>query len=453
MKEKVPFYFKDWFITFCCILWPVYGIPLLFGIVLLILKKKMYVIIPTKNYEQYMSEYNSIEALINKKEILMDELKKEKENVLEDIKQEKNSVIIKYNSDIQELNSKKEEVKFFISENHDESLLKQTFVDFDDNVSSDEIKNELAMHKLKEKEAVQAIVTKTLYKKSDTNKQIKQLIRAFNTEADYYISNVTSKTIDTYRKKLMNSFENLNKLFEIDGVCLDKNYLKLKLEHLSIIYQYQVKKEAEKEILKAQKEEIKEQQRVEKELQDAKKKIEKEELQFNNEMKKMLDYLSRANNDVERNIYADKIKELEEQINKLKADKENVEQRQSNTRAGFVYIISNIGSFGENIYKIGMTRRLEPMDRINELSSASVPFKFDVHALIFSEDAPTLETTLHRHFKNKEINKVNQRKEFYNVNLEEIKQIVHEKFNNTVTFYDEPEAFEYRESLRQKEEV
>ena len=442
MEEKVPFYFKNGFIALCFVLWPVYGVPLIIGIILFFLKNKRYATVNREKLDKYMSEYSTIESLKDKQSV-----------ILNDIESEKNTALTNLSEDIDKLNSKKEEISFFIKENYDESLFNQTFVEFDDTITSDQIKNTLAMHKLKEKEAVQAIVTKPLYNKRDTKKQIKQILRAFNTESDYYISKVTSKTIDTYRKKIMNSFENLNKLFEIDGVSLDKSYLELKLEHLSIIYQYQVKKEAEKELLKAQKEEIKEQQRVEKELQDAKKKIEKEELQFNNEMKKMLDYLSRANNDVERNIYADKIKELEEQINKLKSDKENVELRQSNTRAGFVYIISNIGSFGENIYKIGMTRRLEPMNRINELGSASVPFKFDVHAIIFSEDAPTLETTLHRHFKDKEINKVNPRKEFYKVDLEEIKRIVHEKFNNTVTFYDEPEAFEYRESLRQKEEL
>src|SRR5699024_3527734 len=218
-------------------------------------------------------------------------LKNKQSMILKNIESEKNTALTNLSKDIDKLNTKKEEICFFIKENYDESLFNQTFVNFDVTVTSDEIKNTLAIHKLKEKEAVQAIVTKQLYKKADTNKQIKQILRAFNTEADYYISNVTSKTIDTYRKKIMTSFESLNKLFEIDGVSLDKSYLKLKLEHLSIIYQYQVKKEAEKELLKAQKEEIKEQQRVEKELQDAKKKIEKEELQFNNEMKKMLDYL------------------------------------------------------------------------------------------------------------------------------------------------------------------
>ncbi|HFM9310345.1 TPA: GIY-YIG nuclease family protein, partial [Enterococcus faecium] len=118
-----------------------------------------------------------------------------------------------------------------------------------------------------------------------------------------------------------------------------------------------------------------------------------------------------------------------------------------NTRAGYVYVISNIGSFGEDIYKIGMTRRLEPMDRIKELSSASVPFEFDVHAMIFSEDAPSLETKLHNHFRKQEVNKINQRKEFFKVSLDEIEKVVLENYNGTVTFTKLAKAEQYRRSL------
>lgn len=159
-------------------------------------------------------------------------------------------------------------------------------------------------------------------------------------------------------------------------------------------------------------------------------------------------YMQKSSDDVEKQLYIDKIKELEDKLKGLEADKEDVLNREQNTRAGFVYIISNIGSFGEQVYKIGMTRRLEPMERIEELSSASVPFKFDVHALIFSEDAPALEAVLHQTFRDNQVNKVNPRKEFFKVDLEEIKRIVRENHNATVQFIDVPEAEEYRETLR-----
>ena len=153
-------------------------------------------------------------------------------------------------------------------------------------------------------------------------------------------------------------------------------------------------------------------------------------------------------NEAEKQLYIDKIRELEDKLKKVEADKENVLEREQNTRAGYVYVISNIGSFGDDVYKIGMTRRLEPMDRVKELGDASVPFEFDVHAMIFSEDAPALETILHNTFKNNQVNKVNPRKEFFKVKLDDIEKVVKENFNATVTFTKVAEAAQYRESLR-----
>ena len=137
-----------------------------------------------------------------------------------------------------------------------------------------------------------------------------------------------------------------------------------------------------------------EEEKVRRELEQEKKKIEKDQTQFTNEINKLMKYLQKTSNDTEKQLYIDKVKELEEKLKELEKAKENVLERTTNAKAGFVYIISNIGSFGKDVYKIGMTRRLEPMDRIKELSSASVPFEFDVHAMIFSDDAPALETKL-----------------------------------------------------------
>ena len=167
----------------------------------------------------------------------------------------------------------------------------------------------------------------------------------------------------------------------------------------------------------------------------------------------MMKYMQNTSLDAEKKLYLDKIQELNEKLEVLGREKENISQREANAKAGFIYIISNIGSFGENIYKIGMTRRLEPMDRIKELSSASVPFEFDVHALIFSDDAPALESLLHQHFRNLEVNKVNHRKEFFKVKLAEIEQLVKEQYNNTVSFIESPKAEEYYETLKLSQEL
>lgn len=150
-----------------------------------------------------------------------------------------------------------------------------------------------------------------------------------------------------------------------------------------MIYAYMLKEDEEREQRKAIREQMVEEEKVRREIEREKAKIEKEETQFNNEVKKLMSYMQKSQDSAERQLYIDKINELQERIKQLEVDKKNVFDREQNTRAGFVYIISNIGSFGDQAYKIGMTRRLEPMDRISELSSASVPFPFDVHAMIF----------------------------------------------------------------------
>jgi hypothetical protein len=144
--------------------------------------------------------------------------------------------------------------------------------------------------------------------------------------------------------------------------------------------------------------------------------------------------------------------ELKGKLDDVDVAIKDVDYREANQKAGYVYIISNIGSFGEGVYKIGMTRRLDPMERVRELGDASVPFNFDVHALIFSDDAPKLEAALHREFASRKINIVNQRREFFRVSLEEIEKVVKENYEKTVEFDVVPDAMQFRtsEELRKK---
>ncbi|MFU2180749.1 DUF4041 domain-containing protein [Streptococcus pluranimalium] len=455
MKNNLPFYYRGWFFAALILISPLTIFLSLIVLVSLFTQRNEK--FPNLTVEEKKRLDEIKEANINAETILQEANEKSEKIISEarvkvdEIRVNSKSELSKIEQDLEEAKQKLSELETTINQEADQALFIETTVDFTDNITSNEIKNELSIIQLNEKEIIKnnkAVSITSSEKKTIANKQAKQLLRAFNAEADYYTSNVTMKNVDTFRNKLAKSFENLNKLFEIDGVELTQAYLKSKLKQLDIIFKYQKQIEIEKELLKAQKEEIREQQKAEKEIQDAKRKIEKEEQQFNNEMSKLLKYLNGANNDVEQRIYADKIKELEEKIKLLEKDKEDVLHRESNTRAGYVYIISNIGSFGENVYKIGMTRRLEPMDRIAELSSASVPFPFDVHALIFSDDAPSLENTLHNYFRKQEVNKVNNRKEFFKVNLDEIKQVVHKEHNNTVRFTDLAVAEQYYESLK-----
>ena len=358
----------------------------------------------------------------------------------------------KIEAEVSALTSERDNLQSEIATLELDTLTGMVKIDAYEGLRSDEIKNELSLLSgrqddlLKNGEAI--IVTSSGLQKKILNNQIKQLLRCFNAECSNILSSVTVKNVDTSRSKIQRSFDALNKIFAADGVQITPAYLSSKFEELSLIYAYMVKEEEEKEQRKAIREQMVEEEKVRKEIEREKLKIEKEQTQFTNEVNKLIAYMQKAKDDVERTLYLDKIKELEDKLKALEADKENVLQREQNTRAGFVYIISNIGSFGEQVFKIGMTRRLEPMDRISELSSASVPFPFDVHALIFSDDAPGLENILHQHFDKNRVNKVNPRKEFFRINLDEIKQVVLENHNATVQFIDVPDALEYRETLK-----
>ena len=285
-----------------------------------------------------------------------------------------------------------------------------------------------------------------MYKRQYINSQIKQILRSFNTECDYLFNSLNARNYENYHNKIIRSFESLNKIYKVDNVEITREYLKIKLEKLNLINERAIKIQREKEIQREIKEQMKEEEKVRRELEQKEKKIEKEEKQFGNEIKSLFNRLEKTKNDIEKELYADKIRELEQKIKQLEEDKKDVENRKLNTRAGYVYVISNIGSFGEGVYKIGLTRRLEPYDRVKELGDASVPFEFDVHAMIFSDDAPTLENTLHKHFRDRELNKVNHRKEFFRVDIDEIEEVVKNNHNNTVEFTKIPVAEQYWES-------
>ena len=390
----------------------------------------------------------------------------EKENAIAKIEKEvkfyKNQLKIAENKlnvskkQLKELNESIKELEKYKNAIESEMDIKESYVNnFDEDVSSQDLKTKLELLALEEKKMITD--NRAIYyygiegKKSDINSQVKQILRSFNTECDYLFSKITAKNFETQHKKIVKSFEILNKIYQVDRVEINQEYLEIKLSKLNLINQYQIKVQQEKEIQKEIKQQIKEEEKVRREIENEKMKIEKEEIQFNNEVKSLFKRLEKAPSDVEKELYADKIRELENKIKELEIDKKNVLEREQNTRAGYVYVISNIGSFGENIYKIGVTRRLEPMDRINELSSASVPFEFDVHAMIFSDDAPKLEKTLHNHFREREVNKVNHRKEFFKVNIDEIEEVVKENHNNTVEFIKVPLAEQYWQSCNLKE--
>lgn len=274
----------------------------------------------------------------------------------------------------------------------------------------------------------------------------KLLIRAFNSECDDIISHVTYSNIDSCEKRITASRDAISNLGRIMRVSITTNYYRLKIDELHLAFEYQQKKQEEKEAAKELRAQMREEAKLAKEIEESRKKLEKEQTHYLNALQKLDNQIETAEGETKEELLKKKA-DIEQHLIKIKKDIEEVDYREANQKAGYVYIISNIGAFGENVYKIGMTRRLNPMERVDELGDASVPFNFDVHAMIFSEDAPKLENALHQAFADRKLNFVNQRREFFNVSLDEIKEVVKKNYDKTVEFIDVAPAEQYRETL------
>lgn len=280
--------------------------------------------------------------------------------------------------------------------------------------------------------------------KQRLKKDINNTLKTFNSDCDTIISKVKYNNLETIESRIKKSFSTLNKLNLDLEIKIKENYLNLKLKELHLTYGQKLKIQEENEAKRIEREILREEKHLIKELEEKRLSIIKERTHYTNELNNLSHLLKKdpSNNDV-----LEKIKEFEIKIQEIENSLKDIDYRENNKRAGYVYIISNIGSFGENVFKIGMTRRLDPLDRVRELGDASVPFQFDVHALIFSEDAPSLENAIHKALENKKVNMKNSRKEFFNVTIEEIEKIVKENFSKTVEFIYKPEAEQYNQSL------
>ncbi|MBO0450321.1 DUF4041 domain-containing protein [Enterococcus sp. MJM12] len=280
-----------------------------------------------------------------------------------------------------------------------------------------------------------------------TNDNIKQILRSFNNECEASINKVKYNNIQSIEKRIKTSFEQLNKLNKSIKLSITNEFLNLKLNELYLAYEYERKKQDEKEELKEQREREREEKALQKEIQSKKKVIDKDIKHYQNLIDELKKKISESSSDEERDSIEQQIIDLGVKVKEREEEKEELDYRTAHASAGYVYIISNIGAFGDDVVKIGVTRRIDPLERISELSSASVPFKFDVHALIFSYDAYKLETELHQYFNSYRINKVNNRKEFFKVPISKIEEKLAEYGELTIDFRANVDAEEYRESL------
>lgn len=278
-----------------------------------------------------------------------------------------------------------------------------------------------------------------------TRRYINLTLRAFNGECDSLISKVRWNNVKRFEERIKKAFNAINKLGKSNNTFLTDKYLKLKLDELHLVYELAHKKYQEKEEAREIRAQQREEQRAQREFEKARKDAEMEEKRYQKALEKAKKDLGLVSGEKLDELNS-QIAQLEQNLKEANEAKERAISRAQETKSGHVYIISNLGSFGENVYKIGMTRRLEPMDRVKELGDASVPFTFDLHAMIFSENAPELENLLHKEFDDRRIHKVNYRKEYFNVTLDEIEQVIKDKYEKEVDFIKVSEAQQFRET-------
>lgn len=283
-------------------------------------------------------------------------------------------------------------------------------------------------------------------------KREKQLmLRAFNGETDSFIANVDWNNIKKMEERLNKSFEAINKVYKDQGISISEIYKEYKTWELQLTYEYKKKLQEEKEEQRAIREQMREEERVERELEAARIKAEKEEIMYIKALEKARKEIGTAVGKKQEELLQ-RIAELEAGLIGVETLKQKAISMAQQTKMGYVYVISNIGAFGDDVYKIGMTRRLEPTERVKELGDASVPFPFDIHAMIFSENAPELESKLHNVFANERVNMTNYKREFFNVSLDRIEEEA-KKLGAKVEFTKLAEAEEYRKSQILKRQI
>ncbi len=400
----------------------------------------------------------------------IDSLKKEEEQLFN----KNNAILEQIKQTERELNDKKRTIAIEIQQTElelvekkkqlisvDEELMFESFALYTPHYSfqnSEEYKNKLEEIRKKQKELIKSKSAATGNmnwtvngsKSQGTkmvNDMIKLVLRSFNNECDYSIDKVKFNNIDKAEKRIESSFDTLNKLGIVMDVAISPLYRDLKFEELHLAHEYQQKKEQEKEEQRQLKEEMREQMKLEQEIRAAREKIQKEKKHYLKAINDIKERINLAATEIEKSELIKKLTELEEASGKLDEEEKMIDYREQNAKAGYVYVISNIGSFGEDVYKIGMTRRLEPLDRIHELGDASVPFPFDIHALIFSDNAPELERKIQSHFRKGQLNKINDRKEFFQADISEIEKIIQENYDNVVDVVKIAPAEQYREGL------
>jgi len=268
-----------------------------------------------------------------------------------------------------------------------------------------------------------------------TNDLAKLMLRAYNAEAENVVRSLRAGNTETAIKRLDAARTAIAKLGKMMEMRIGDEFHALRIQEIELTADYLMKKEDEREAARAERERLREDRKVELELAAARERLEKERSHI-------LTVIERVRTDGSSDP------ELERKLADIDSAIAQNDYRAANIRAGYVYVISNRGAFGDHVVKIGLTRRLEPLERIYELGDASVPFRFDVHAIFFSEDAVSLENELHEHFSARRVNWANDRKEFFFVSPADVRAVLSEKLGNLLEFAEHAESTEYLQSVR-----
>jgi hypothetical protein len=264
----------------------------------------------------------------------------------------------------------------------------------------------------------------------------KLMLRAFNAEADNLVRGLKPYKVTAAIERLKKVADTIERLGKTMQIRISPPYYQLRVRELELTADFLQKQAAEKEAERIERERLREERKVEQEIERERARLEKERQHYANALEALVAKGDEAG-----------AARLRGQLDDVQRAIEDVDYRAANIRAGYVYVISNIGSFGERMVKVGMTRRLDPMDRIRELSDASVPFNFDIHALFFSKDAVGIETAMHERMVDVRVNIVNRRREFFRASPLEVKAHLAELAGELLQFHDVPEALEYRQCL------
>ena len=281
--------------------------------------------------------------------------------------------------------------------------------------------------------------------RKQTNHMIKMALRLFNVESDNYISSINARSnIINVKKKIQKSGDMVNKFCQTHHLTLHQEYIDYKIELATLVYEQVMKKQEEKEEARRQAEFIREQEKLEREIAKEREKLAKEVQQYQTEIDRLVATVDMETGEIVDDV-AERLGELQEKIEELQAQDVTLEERVNN-KAGWVYVIAS--PTNRDMVKIGTTRRLDPHERIAELSGASVPFKMLTYGVVFSEDAFALEAKMHKHFNSKRTNVVNMRREWFNCSPEEVYEVIKENIDNTVEFNFDVKDYEYEQSLK-----